>query len=104
MALIRCPECQREVSSAAASCPGCGHPILVAAHSESRAATARWSPGIAAILSLVIPGTGQMYRGAIGQGILWLIFVATGYAMFIVPGLLLHLFCILNAASGSPNN
>ena len=27
MALILCPECEREVSSAAAACPGCGHPI-----------------------------------------------------------------------------
>ena len=27
MALINCPECGRSVSTAAASCPGCGHPI-----------------------------------------------------------------------------
>lgn len=28
MALIRCPECGREVSTAASSCPGCGYPIV----------------------------------------------------------------------------
>ena len=27
MALIRCPECQREVSDRAYACPGCGHPL-----------------------------------------------------------------------------
>ncbi len=27
MALIKCPECGKQISSAAGSCPGCGHPI-----------------------------------------------------------------------------
>lgn len=27
MALIKCPECGKEVSSGATSCPNCGHPI-----------------------------------------------------------------------------
>ena len=27
MALIRCPECQREVSDRAYACPSCGHPL-----------------------------------------------------------------------------
>lgn len=27
MALIRCPECSREVSSHAPACPGCGYPL-----------------------------------------------------------------------------
>lgn len=27
MALTRCPECQREVSDKALTCPGCGHPL-----------------------------------------------------------------------------
>lgn len=27
MALIRCPECAREVSSHAPVCPGCGYPL-----------------------------------------------------------------------------
>ncbi len=27
MALIACPACARQVSEAAPSCPGCGHPI-----------------------------------------------------------------------------
>jgi len=31
MALIRCPECNREISSSAVTCPGCGIPIASAA-------------------------------------------------------------------------
>jgi uncharacterized paraquat-inducible protein A len=27
MALIKCPECDSEVSSEAAACPKCGHPL-----------------------------------------------------------------------------
>jgi hypothetical protein len=29
--LIKCPECQRDVSDIAAACPGCGHPLAPAA-------------------------------------------------------------------------
>ena len=27
MALIRCPECNREISDKATACPGCGYPL-----------------------------------------------------------------------------
>lgn len=27
MALIRCPDCQKDVSDAAPACPGCGRPV-----------------------------------------------------------------------------
>lgn len=30
MAIINCPECQRQVSTTAATCPGCGAPVPVA--------------------------------------------------------------------------
>jgi TM2 domain-containing membrane protein YozV len=52
-------------------------------------------PGIAAVLSLILPGVGQIYNGAFLRGIFWLI---------ITPGLLLgtggmlHWFCHLIAA------
>jgi len=41
MALIACPECNRQISDSAATCPGCG--IEVASAMESRAAGARLS-------------------------------------------------------------
>ena len=63
----------------------------------------KWNPGIAAVLSLVIPGAGQMYKGQVGNGIAWIDFVVIGYMLFIFPGLILHLFCIIGAASGDAN-
>ena len=101
MALVKCPECGREVSDAAASCPGCGHPIAQQPTLQPILQPAqKWSPGVAAVLSLIIPGAGQMYKGSVGGGLLWLLFVVIGYAMMVVPGLILHLICIVNAASG----
>jgi TM2 domain-containing membrane protein YozV len=56
--------------------------------------------GVAAVLSLVIPGAGQMYRGRIAAGLLWLFATAGGYLLCVVPGLVLHLLCIFKAARG----
>lgn len=62
----------------------------------------RWSPGLAAVLSFFVPGLGQLYKGQIINGIVWFFFVGLGYLALILPGLILHLFCILGAASGNP--
>ena len=35
MALIECPECAREVSNAAASCPHCGYPLTARSDGKS---------------------------------------------------------------------
>lgn len=105
MALVNCPECSKKISSAAASCPNCGHPMFgasAATPGSNSAAQPKWNRGIAAVLSLVIPGAGQMYKGQIFNGLLWLIFVALGYFALVIPGLVLHLFCIIGAASGDP--
>lgn len=39
MALIRCAECQREVSDRAAACPGCGAPVQNASSSQAAPAS-----------------------------------------------------------------
>jgi len=57
---------------------------------------------VAAVLSFLIPGLGQMYKGQIGIRFVWLIAVIAGYLFFIVPGLALHLACVITAASGNP--
>jgi hypothetical protein len=64
--------------------------------------TPRWSPGIAAVLSFLIPGLGQMYKGQIAGGLCWMLFVFLGYLCFILPGVALHLCCIFTAAMGDP--
>jgi TM2 domain-containing membrane protein YozV len=109
MALIRCAECGREVSSAAASCPACGHPInqpsiqvVQVNQAAAQAPIRKWSPGVAAVLSFFIPGVGQIYKGQVLNGIVWLIVVPIGYVMLIIPGVILHLCCIIGAAMGDP--
>ena len=55
------------------------------------------SPIVAAGLSMLIPGAGQLYAGKIVSAILWFMAVSAGYAL-ILPGLILHLFCMASAA------
>ncbi len=50
----------------------------------------------------MIPGAGQMYKGQIGGGLAWLMFTVLGYLMLLIPGVLLHVLCIFDAASGDP--
>jgi TM2 domain-containing membrane protein YozV len=124
--LFPCPDCGRSCSTSAPSCPQCGRPFS-ARHTQPQAypppppinpqqpqqihyhlpypypAQQVWSPAVAAILSLFIPGVGQMYKGRIGEGILWLIFTPIGYIFLILPGLILHIICIINATQGNPH-
>lgn len=62
----------------------------------------RWSPGLAAVLSFLVPGLGQIYKGQIVNGIVWFCLVGLGYLALVLPGLLLHFLCIVGAASGNP--
>ena len=63
-----------------------------------------WQPGVAAVLSLVIPGAGQIYKGRIGAGLVWLICTVLGYVALILPGIIIHIICIVNAASGKKSS
>ena len=93
MALINCPECKSNISDQAYMCPSCGY--------EVKQKQPEPSLGIAAILSFFIPGLGQLYKGQILNGLLWLALVVVGYSLFLVPGLILHLFCIIGAVTQS---
>lgn len=61
-----------------------------------------WSPGVAALLSFFIPGLGQLYKGSIATGLIWLFVVPIGYVLLVVPGIVLHIICICTASSGNP--
>ena len=75
-----------------------GGSVVVINHSPVRL----WSPGLAALLSFFLPGLGQLYKGQIINGIVWFVFVSMGYVALILPGLILHFFCVLGALSGNP--
>lgn len=51
----------------------------------------------AALLSFFMPGLGQMTTGQIAAGVLWMVFTCFGYAYYLIPGLILHALCVINA-------
>ena len=55
------------------------------------------SPGLSAVLSVLLPGLGQVYSGRLLAGALW--FLATGFAYWAVllPGFVVHALCIWSA-------
>jgi hypothetical protein len=92
--------------------------------------TPQWSKGVAMILSLFIPGLGQIYKGQLFNGFLWSFLVLVGYVsspflwlivkvnllggldikgdsditlpLFLLLGPILHLLCIIGAGMGDP--
>ncbi len=50
----------------------------------------RPSPGIAAVLAVLLPGLGHVYAGRLFAGAVWFLVVSFGYWAILVPGLLLH--------------
>jgi len=106
MALMYCRECGNQVSSEAPSCPHCGvpRPVLPAPTPYQSQPPAYYAPPkrpdpvVAALLSLFLPGVGQMYKGDVGTGVALLIGTIVGYAMCFFPGLVLHIAAIIHAA------
>lgn len=92
-----CPFCAEAIQDAAIVCRYCGRDLR-----GRTTASPNWSPGVAAVLSLVIPGAGQMYKGQVFKGLAWLLVVAIGYVAFILPGVVLHVCCIIGASLGNP--
>jgi hypothetical protein len=59
-----------------------------------------WSPGVAAVLSVFVPGLGHVYKGRMGAGFVLFIATVVGYMLLILPGLLIHLGVIFDAYNG----
>ncbi|MEM2137713.1 MAG: hypothetical protein QW568_01360 [Candidatus Anstonellaceae archaeon] len=63
------------------------------------------NPLIAAVLSFVITGLGQVYCGKVKKGVVLFIAAVIGAFLFFIPGLLVWLFGIYDAymtAQGKP--
>jgi hypothetical protein len=59
----------------------------------------RQSQGVAALLSFFWPGAGHIYCGEVGAGIGWMMATFIGYLAFIIPGIILHICCIVAASN-----
>ena len=55
------------------------------------------SPGIAAVLSVLLPGLGQVYSGRLFAGAMWFLATAASYSLILVPGFIVHALCIWSA-------
>jgi TM2 domain-containing membrane protein YozV len=100
--LKKCPYCAEDIQAAAIVCKHCGR-SLTASVASNVVVVQQVTPnrGVAAVLSLIIPGAGQIYKGQVLRGLIWLVAVVTGYAMFVLPGLILHVCCIVGASMPS---
>lgn len=114
----QCPYCAETIHIDAAKCKHCRELLTETLNIENAQPLAvpyvstttiieqkpdrKWSPGIAAVLSLFIPGLGQMYKGHVLAGLFWLIVTPAGYFLLLIPGLVLHLICIIAASMGDP--
>jgi hypothetical protein len=54
---------------------------------------------LAALMSLLLPGAGQVYKGRVVQGAVWFAVVAAAYWFFGLPGILIHAMCVITAGS-----
>jgi TM2 domain-containing membrane protein YozV len=61
------------------------------------AGTKQKSPGVAAVLSFVFPGLGQVCNGDTGRGILFLIGTLIGSLLLVIPGLIIWVYQIYDA-------
>ncbi len=78
-------------------------PSLALTHTIRPVMDVRPAPNAAAaaVLSMIVPGAGQLYAGRPLSGLSWFVLVTMGYMLLIIPGVLLHIMCIAAAASAA---
>lgn len=57
---------------------------------------------LAAICSFLIPGLGQLVQGRLFAAVLFLVLTIAGFMVFIVPGVLVWLAAVIEAAVWKP--
>ncbi|MCA8938259.1 MAG: hypothetical protein KDB07_00495, partial [Planctomycetes bacterium] len=111
-----CPFCAEVINAAAVKCQHCGEFLNGAGPGYQRSHTNSIvdeidrfvspatgpNPVLALILSILVPGIGQMYKNDVKGGVYWLIGTFVGYLLFVLPGLVLHVLCCINAYKAPP--
>ncbi len=88
-----CSNCGAKLKPEADVCLKCGKSV----GKSGRKGQSNKDPGIAALMSFIIPGAGQIYCGRIGRGLAFLFGTALGLVLLVIPGLLIYLFNIYDA-------
>lgn len=89
-----CQHCGAVIATAAEICPNCGVRVI----EQPRIVEPLKNPGIAAVLSFLFTGLGQIYNGQIGKGIAFIVvgFVCLVLVIVLIGILLYPLFWIYN--------
>jgi hypothetical protein len=53
---------------------------------------------MAGLCAFICPGLGHLILGKPFQALIWFVLIVVGYFMFIVPGIILHIISIVDAA------
>ncbi len=102
----RCPYCRDDIDRDAVKCPSCGEWVDDAYRPKPPKAKRGVSRGIAALLSFLLVGAGQIAQGRVLAGVMWMFSVLILYAFSpcsffttTIVGIILHVVCILDAAA-----
>ncbi len=117
-----CPYCRERIDSSAVKCPNCleyldprlARQNQVSIQLEQASTEPQSNPGIAAVLSFLIPGLGQIYKRQVLGGLFWFFTIYMGcfLSILLIPAcgigliglpvvIVLYLICIFDAASSS---
>jgi DNA-directed RNA polymerase subunit M/transcription elongation factor TFIIS len=95
---VRCPYCKESIVQGAIKCKHCGETIEKTYREFKQNQIKQAYNGVSAVLSLLIPGSGQVYKGQPVNGLAWLITVPVCYVLFIPFGLFAHACCVFGAS------
>lgn len=92
-----------EIVGTLGKCPSCSHSQWLGGFVRQQPTVIINNQGIsngaAAACSLLIPGLGQTMKGQVAKGLFFLVGAIIGYMLFIIPGMLVHIVAIADAAT-----